>query len=438
MKIYKINVIFVGVVKYMILEIVFFVILVLLSGFFSSSETAFTSLSLVQIETLVKEKGKRGKLVKKLSQKPDILLTTILIGNNLVNIGASALATQITIKIFGEQALGIMTGILTLIILIFSEVTPKQIAIGKNDSIALLTVRIIIFLSWIFRPFIILVTLVSTFITKLLGAGEKKKLTIQGLQHMVNLAENMGILRAHENQMVKNVFRINSTSVQNIMTHRTKVFSLSAHEKLEDVIDVIIEKSFSRIPVFNDEPENIIGIVLYQDLMKEFLKGDKSTQLRNLMVKPIYVPQTKKVHDLFIEFKKMTLNIAIVLDEYGGLAGIASREDVIEEIFGELYDENEERLTDKIIFLEDESGYRISGDTPFYLFTEVIGLELPHGKMVQTIGGYIVEFLGRIPQINEKIVTPSGEFVIRSMSKNRIDTILFKKIVSDNTESYEV
>ena len=411
----------------MIIEIILLVILLILSGFFSSTETAFTSLSIIQAQKLIEDHGKKGKRVQRLSQNPDILLTTLLIGNNLVNIGATALATKLTITLFGSNAIGYMTGVLTFFILIFGEVTPKQIAMAKNMTICLNTSATVLVLSWILRPFIWIITFISSSITKLFVSSNQRALTLENLLQMVSMGENMGIVETYENQMVKNVFRINDTPIQGIITHRTDVFSLDYNLNITEIYDSILESGFSRIPVYKDNSENIIGIILVRELIRISFDSLQNYHLRDIMAEPLFIPHSKKVNEVFSLLKKKNINIAIVLDEYGGLAGIVTREDVIEEIFGELYDEHEIKDTDKIIF-ETDNRWIISGDTSFYDIHDILDLDLKHSKRILTIGGYLIEKIGRIPEEQETFNFEEGVYEILKTENNKIGSIRFKKV----------
>ncbi len=398
--------------------------LLCLSGIFSSSETAFTSLSLLQRQNLARNRGWRGHLVQHLTQRSDILLTTILIGNNLVNIGASALATKLTIQIWGSQAIGYMTGALTLFILIFGEVTPKQIAIARNEGITLSMAPFIQLLSWAFRPFIWFITAISNTIMRLLGGQKGKRMTLDHLLQMVQIGETLGVVEDFEKEMVQKIFRINDTPVQSLMTHRTEVFSLPAGASVSQIADQVVSQGFSRIPLYGDHPEEIVGIVLDIDIFRTLSRGRGETKLKDIMEPPLFVPHSRKAHLLLSQFKREKLNLAVVLDEYGGLAGVVSREDVIEEIFGELYDENEIQEGDKIVPLGNGT-YRIMGDTTFFDLEDTLGVRLPHSRRVQTFGGYIGEQLGRIPQHRETLDLPSGKIIINEMDGNRIVSAQF-------------
>ncbi len=406
----------------MIFNICLLVVLLFLSAVFSATETAFTSLSVIQIQEIGSSKGKKGKMVKHLSSRPDILLTAILIGNNLVNIAASAIVTSMTIQLYGSKALALSTGILTLIILIFAEVTPKQIAIIHNERMALFMAYPVRLLSWLLLPVIKIIGFVSSLITHFVG-GEKKKLSLEGILHMLRIAEGQGVVESYETHMIKNVFRFNDTQVQAITTHRTEVFSLNKNTLLNEALVEISVKGFSRIPVFNDDPEEIVGIVLVKTLMAGIINKNNETELKDIMLKPLYISGTRKVNELFYTLKNQKLNIAVVMDEYGGLAGIVTMEDITEELFGELYDEHEKRQREKITLLRD-GRYRLLGDTTIHQIEDSLGLELPAGKYAQTLAGYLVEYLGNIPVKNQYIETPFGDFIIESVKRNRINSVI--------------
>ena len=407
----------------MIVQIIFLALLIGMSAFFSSSETAFTSLSIMQVKHLESEKGKRGHLVKRLSENPDILITTILIGNNLVNIAAAAVSTQVTIELFGNRYVGIMTGILTLIILVFAEVTPKRVALQKNEPIALAAAPTVYVLSIILRPVILFITFTTSLITRFFTGDKRNKISLEGILHIVRMGEDQGVVENYETEMVKSVFRLNDVPIQAIMTHRTEVFSIEKNESIESILETVNEKGFTRIPVYDTDPENIVGVVLEYDIIRAALAGKGKNPIKEIMVKPFFVAANKKLNILFWEFKREKLNIAVVLDEYGGLAGVVTREDVIEELLGELYDENEERGYEKIT-LVGGNGYRIMGDTSVHQANDILDIDLPTGKYAQTVAGYIAETLGRIPGEGEEISVPGAVLKVEKVTKNRIISVL--------------
>jgi magnesium and cobalt exporter, CNNM family len=398
------------------------VCLVALSAFFAGTETAYTSLSILQVERLQAERGSRGKMIAQLVRRPDILLGTVLIGNNIANISASAIATEITIRTFGSEAVGYATGIVTLIVLIFGEITPKRFAIIFNEIICVHTVRLITGFSYLFRPLIWGINGVSTVLTRFTPAQRRTTLTLEGLLHMVNLAESMGVVANQETRMVKSIFRFNDVTVQAIMTHRTEVFSLEMSRTIREVIKEVSERGYSRIPVYDGDPEKIEGIVHVKDIIAQLANDKPERKLREIMRRPLFLSATRKINDVFRHFKKEKLNMAIVMDEYGGLAGIVTQEDITEEILGELHDENEEIGWEKITALPD-GAYRVMGDTPIHQVNDFFGTSLSQGKYAQTLGGYIAELLDRLPAEGEEIAVRRARFVIEKVARNRIVSI---------------
>ncbi|MDX9800774.1 MAG: hemolysin family protein [Spirochaetia bacterium] len=408
----------------MIGQIILIVSLLLLSGFFSSSETAFTSLSTLQIETLADKKGSRGKLVKKLLKNPEKLLTAILTGNNLVNISLSVISTRFTIELLGNAFIGFMTGFLTLAILIFGEVIPKNLALLHNEGISVFAAPIINTFLIIFSPIIWFITLISSSITRYLSPQTRDPLTMDAILRLVRYAEAKGVLEDYERDMVHAVFRLDQQNISSIMTHRTEVFSLDKSSRIIDVIDLINSNSFSRIPVYEDNPENIKGIVLVKDIVKKIGCREENVfiKLEDIMIPPYFLPDNKKIRDALFIMQKAKKNMAIILDEYSGLAGIVTIEDIIEEIVGELYDEDDTPEHDKITIL-NENTYLVSGSALISMVNDSLGTSLPIGRFSQTIGGFIIDELGRIPKRKEKIFVKGAEIVVDSVSLTKINNV---------------
>ncbi len=414
----------------MILELSILAGLLLFSALFSATETAFISLSVVQIEELALKRGKRGRLVKELINNTDTLLTAILIGNNLVNIAASSIAAHITIMYAGSQALGFTTGILTLVILIFAEVTPKQIAITHNRSIAVFMAYFIKWFAVILLPVIKLISGISSFLSGLFKGEKDDSISLDNILHMVTLAENEGVVESYETKMIKSVFRFNDISIQAIMTHRTEVFSLEKNLTINEVLDDIGEKGFSRIPVYEDNPEDIVGILLVKNVISCLGKNNGDKPIKDVMVEPLFVSGNRKVNELFTIFKTEKLNMAVIVDGYGGLLGIVTMEDVTEELFGELYDEHEERREEKISDIGN-GVFRIMGDTSIHYINDRLDIHLPYSKNARTLGGFLIEYLGNIPDKGQKIETGYGTFTIEEVEHNRITSVLMKPVPAE-------
>lgn len=403
-----------------------FIFLLFLSAFFSATETAFTSLSFVTVKMMGESKSLPSRLVARLMKRQDLLLGTILLGNNLVNIAATSIATAYTIARFSDAAVTVATLVVTVIVLIFGEVTPKQVALAHNEFFAKAAAFPMSVLIPLFSPFVYSVMIFSKVITRLISFNKAKKpVSLEAILHMVSLAEDVGVVEEYENDMVKMIFRLNDIPVSSIMTHRTDVFSLDAELTIGAAGQILKEApTFSRIPIYDKDSENIRGIVLARDI----LTGENpESKLKSIEYKPIFVSETKKVSELFAIFKINKLKMAVVLDEYGGLAGIVTQEDVVEEITGELYDEDEDRAQSRLVRL-DENTYLLNGDLPIDIFSGEVDADLTPSRYSQTMSGYIFETLGKIPAEGESVFIPNGKLTVRKMDGNQIVQILFKKV----------
>ena len=393
--------------------------LIVLSGFFSGTETAFTSLSAAQIHHIRDKWGKRGRMVAASSENPERLLTVVLIGNNVVNIAASVLAGEFTVRVFGSGALGITTAILTLLVLVFGEVTPKQLAISYNESWSVHTVRLITFLDLILRPVVWAIASVVLLITRLSGAKQSESVTREGLLSLVKHAEHVGVLENSKSRMVKNVFRFGDVTVESIMTHRTRVFSLDRSLTIDNALHEISLHGFSRVPVYDADPERIVGIVILRDLLQRREQGDGGASIAEVMVDPIFVSEHRSVEEMLTQFRAEGLNMAVVLDEYGGVSGIVTLEDAIEEILGELYDEHESKHREPVTDMGDGS-VRIMADAPVYVVNELLDVGIPDVRGGKTVGGYLMTRIGHIPVVGEEVDTDIGRFVVETMTGRRI------------------
>ena len=415
----------------MALPFSFLVLLLILSAFFSSVETAFTALSPGQVSALAEKRGKRGLLVKRLSDNPEVLLTTLLIGNNLVNLGASALTTTLTIRLWGNAYVAAATGVLTLAVLVFCEVTPKQIALAANEHLVIRSVRIVWILSWILKPIILGVAAISGLLTRLIAGKKRSGITLENILHHVKAAEGEGVVESFEEEMIRNVFRINDTPVEAIMTHRTELSVINAEATAQTALQTLLESGHSRIPVMEQGDEHVVGTLSLADAARAAQKSP-SSRVRNLVTPPYLVPGTLKAHELFFRFKKEPIHLAVVLDEYGGLDGVVTREDVMEEIFGELYDEREEK-TDQPIISQEDGSWVLQGDADFYDVQDVLGLELEHDNRTHTVGGYLLEQLERIPLEGDALSLPEGTYTVMSIKKKRILSVRFTPAKSEDS-----
>ena len=398
-------------------------VLLFISGFFSSVETAFTALTPGQVRAMAENKGPRGRLVQQLTENSDLLLTTLLVGNNLANLAASAITTALTIEIFGNAYVAGATVLLTLAVIVFGEVSPKQIAIVANESLCLRSARIVIALSWVLRPVIWLIGTVSGAIAFLFVGRKKKVITLEHLLQHVKAAEDEGVVESYEEEMVRNVFRINDTPVEAIMTHRTDLFTLTEDTGVRRAMDAMLEAGHSRAPVLRGDAEHVSGVVTLGDLAAA-MKNTPEAPVKGFAGRPYLVPGTLKANELFFRLKKEPIQMAVVLDEYGGLDGVVTREDVMEEIFGDLFDEREAESAQPIT-REPGGTWLLQGDADFYDVRDVLGLDLEHDSRTHTVGGYLLENLERIPAPGAAINLAEGRYVVLSTRGQRITAVRF-------------
>ncbi len=405
----------------MSLQLIIIVILLCLSAFFSASETAFTSLSFLQIRMLETAKGRTSKMAAAIAKNPELLLTTILIGNNIVNLSASAITTTYAISIWGNAGIGIATGILTFLILLFGEITPKQLAISYNTTVARLTAYPIKFLTIVLFPVVIIIKWISSLITRFFSHKKEKKLSFEGLMHVVDVAEDEGLVDEYETSLVQRVLHFSEATVKSIMTHRTEVFSLSADQTLREAFPQLVASGYSRIPVYQQTPEDVTGILLIRDVLAAVVDGRSDEAVSRFTIQPLFVPETKKVDDLLQEFKRDKIQIAVVLDEYGGLSGIVSLEDIIEQLFGEIYDEHESGAQERI--QEEGGSFLIQADTSMQQIDDELDIEIDRADISSTLAAFLIEKLGTIPVAGDTVEVPFGTFTITSMKGKRIEAV---------------
>ena len=413
----------------MIKEIIIIIVLIILSGIFSSTETAFTALSLIQIKELEKSRKKSARLAAKLTTQKDTLLTTILIGNNVVNISVSSIVTTFCIKYFGQNLVAYGTGLLTLIILIFGEVTPKQLAISNAKKIARSMSYPIYFLSKVLYPIVFFIKAFGNIVDRTFNKGNKKGLTLEGLMHVVDAAEDYGVVDEYESELMLKVLHFSNNPIKTIMTHRKDVFTVSADQSIREAFSDIVHSGYSRIPIYKDSKENIIGIVLVRDILKAQLDNRMDDPLLSIKREPIFVLETKHVNYVFFLFKKRKLQLAIVLDEYGGFSGVISMEDVAEQLLGEIYDEHEKSEGESIkpvVGVKDL--YIVQGDTPFIYFCDEMDISYKNAEKVGTIAAYLMSLTGDIPNEKDSISDEFGVYTILKMDDRRIEEIKFNRV----------
>jgi len=404
----------------MLNQVIVLIILLLLSGFFSSTETALFSISKTKARHLAKNKGKTYMLIERMKDDPHKLLSTILIGNNIVNIGASALATSVTINIFPNYAVGIATGTMTFLILVFGEVLPKSVATQNNILIARISIYPIYWLSILFYPVIKFLNFIPMLTGKIKRAP---KVTEEELMAFVEVVEEEGEIKEEEKELIHKIFEFDDTNTSEIMTPRTDMFVIEADEKLH--LENIVKSGFTRIPVIEKNIDHVIGIINIKDIFLHQATSDTEIDVRKIMTKPYFVPENKKLDKLLHQFKIRKHHMAIVVDEHGGVSGLITLEDALEEIVGEISDETDKEEP-HIVKLKTKE-WTVLGKADIDEVNEIIGMDIPDLKEYDTFSGYVLNTIGRIPKENEKIAIESYIITVEEKDGNRIKKYSIKQ-----------
>ncbi len=418
------------------LRLIVLILLLCLSAFFSSAETALTTVSRVRISTLAEDGDKRAQLVLKITDNPTKMLSAILIGNNLVNILASSMAAVLAVRIFGNVGTGIATGILTLLILIFGEISPKTMATIRSERISLRYAKAIWAIMVVLTPVIFVVNHMAFGFLRLLRvdpAEKNKILTERELRTFVELGHEDGAIEEEERQMINNVFDFDEAKVEDVMVRRVNMTCVHEDATYGDVMDVFREtrSKYTRLPVLAEDGEEVVGILNMKDMI---LIDPEQFTVRELMRKPYFTYTQEIAADLLVHMQKASINIAIVLDEYGATAGLITMEDLIEEIVGEIrdeYDEDEEELFEQISELE----YVVAGHMLLEDINETLSLHL-EDEEYHSIGGYMMNQLDRLLNESDSVYTPEGVFLqVLSTDKHRIEKVYIRLPEPDSEAS---
>jgi putative hemolysin len=401
-------------------EILLFVLCVILSAFFSSSEVALISITRAKARTLVNEGKPGSKAVAELKESPEHLLITILIGNNIVNVAAATLATSIAIKTFGDVGVGIATFFVVIVLLVFGEIGPKIYAARASDSFALTVAPVVLFLSRIFSPLIWLVEKVSpTF-----GIGKdvgEASVTEEEIKEWIDVGKEDGTIEQGEQEMLYSVLEFADTTAREIMTPRVDVTLMEDTVTFEEAIRIFNETGFSRIPVYHDHMDNITGILNVKDVFSAMVSHRKDSTIKEIMYDPMFVPETKKIDDLLKELQVHRVQMAIVIDEYSSFVGIATVEDILEEIVGDIMDEYDKEEPE----IQNISDGVFAVDAQMWIedINERMEIDLPVDESYETVGGLIIDRLGHIPlHPGEKVEINEGKItlVVMQMHGRRI------------------
>jgi putative hemolysin len=396
------------------------IILLALSAFFSSSETALTTVNRIRLQALADEGDKRAKRTLKVIERRSKMLSTILVGNNIVNISASALSTTIVVRMFGDMAVGIATGILTVLILIFGEITPKTSAAANAEKLSLRVAPVISFLMTVLTPVILIVDTLSGAILKLMGidADQRETMTENELRTLVDVSQEDGVIENDERDMINNVVDLSDTYAKEIMIPRIDMTMASIDSTYENLIEIFRRHRFTRVPVYEGKQEDVVGILNMKDLL---LTNPEDFSLKLVMRKPYFTYEMKNISDLLDEMRINSLSLVIVLNEYGDASGMITLEDVLEEIVGDIHDEYKGRDEEEITELIPGREYSCLGSVDIDDLNKAIGLDL-ESEDYDTVGGYVIEHSeDNLPKVGESVVLGDGtRLIVEAVRKNRI------------------
>ncbi|MEE1087060.1 MAG: hemolysin family protein [Schaedlerella sp.] len=406
------------------LQLVVLAILLMFSAFFSSAETALTTVSKITMRSMADDGNKRAAMVLDVVEnKKQKMISAILIGNNIVNLYASSLTTTLATEVFGSKLVGVATGILTLLILIFGEITPKNLATYKATKLSLLYIPVIQLLITIMTPVIYILNFVCHILIRLFGIDPNAKtdtMTEDELRTIVDVSHEDGVIESEEKEMIYNVFDLGDAKAKDVMVPRINVTFADVNCTYEELINIFKEEMHTRLPIFEGTTDNVIGTINMKDIL---LFDDKEHfQIRDILREAYFTYEYKSISELLAEMRSASLNIAIVLDEYGETAGLITLEDIIEEIVGEIhdeYDENEEELVKKI----NDNEYILEGSLSLDDVNDRLNLEL-ESEDFDSLGGFIIENLERVPEENDEFTTEEGiRIVVEKMDKNRVEEV---------------
>ncbi len=411
-------------------------VLLLLSAFFSSAETALTTVNKIRMRTLAEEGSKRARTVLAITDDSGKMLSAILIGNNIVNLSAASLTTSLAYS-FGGSMVAIASGILTILILLFGEITPKTMATIHSEKMSLIYAPIISLFMKVMTPAIFIINGLSIGVLFLLRVDPNAKnnvMTETELRTIVDVSHEDGVIESDEREMINNVFDLGDARAKDVMVPRVHVTFADVNSTYDELIDIFREDKFTRLPVFRDTTDNVVGTINMKDLL--LYDNTKGFHIQDILREAYFTYEYKNISELLVEMRKASFNIAIVLDEYGETAGLITLEDILEEIVGEIhdeYDENEEDFIQEI----DEREYIVEGSTNLDDLNDRLDLDL-NSEEYDSLGGFIIERLDRLPEAGDSIHTDEGiHMVVEKLDKNRIELVhlYLPEAAPDNNET---
>ncbi|MDR1773968.1 MAG: hemolysin family protein [Clostridioides sp.] len=405
------------------IQIGILIVLLMISAFFSASETSLMAINRIRLRTMVDEGKKGAKLVQQLTEKPGKMLSAILVGNNFANIAASSISTSLFLVLFKKNAVLYSTVIMTALVLILGEITPKTMAANQAEKTALLVSKPIKYIVILFTPLVWIFDIITRIIFKIFHisyTGTSANVTEEDLKAMVNVSHEEGVLEVEEREIINNVFEFGDMQAKNAMVQRMDIVAIDVESTYDDIIYIFKEEKLSRMPVYEESIDDIIGILNFKDIVFLTDEEEKNFDITKYMRTAFFTYEFKKVTSLLGEMKLAKAQMAIVVDEYGGTSGLLTLEDLIEEIVGDIEDEYDED-EDEIQKIKDNE-YIVDGSTKIGDVNELIGTEIESDEF-DSIGGFIMGYVGNIPEENQTIEFENIKFCIESLDKNRIKKI---------------
>lgn len=406
-----------------IFQFIVLVILLLLSAFFSSAETALTTFNRIRMLTLADEGNKRATRALKVTEDSGKMLSAILIGNNIVNLSASSIATSLAIRMLGSVGAGIATGVLTVLILIFGEISPKTLATIHAETLAMAYSGIIQVLMAVLTPLITVINKLSNLFLRLLGVNPNKSkdaMTEEELKTIVDVSHESGVIETEEREMIHNVFDFSDALAKEIMTPRIDMTFAKADSTYQDILDIYREGQYTRIPVYQDTTDNVIGILNMKDML--LYEDTQHFAVSDILREPFFTYEKKNTAELFLEMQSKSINLAIVLDEYGITAGMVTMEDLLEEIVGEIHDEYDANEQDLLVKVS-ETEYLAAGSMNLADLCGELNMNLTSDDY-DTVGGYFIGRCDHLPKEGEQILTEGNVcLTVTSVNKNRIEQL---------------
>lgn len=405
-----------------VIQLIILVVLLFLSAFFSSAETAMTTINKIRIRTLAEEGNNRAKTLLKITENPGKLLSAVLIGNNIVNLSAASLTTSLAYNL-GNSMVAISSGILTLLILLFGEITPKTMAAVHAEKLALLYTPVINVFLKLMTPVIFFINGIAMQILAILRVDPKSgstKMTESELRTIVDVSHASGVIESEEKEMIYNVFDLGDARAKDVMVPRVHVTFANVDSTYEELIEIFREDKFTRLPVYSGTTDNVIGTINMKDLL--LYDNKKDFHVQDILREAYFTYEYKNTAELLVEMRQASFNIAIVLDEYGETAGLITLEDLLEEIVGEIHDEYDENEEEFITEIGDRE-YSVEGSTNLEEFNDRLELNLSSDDY-DSVGGLIIEHLDRLPEPGDEITTEEGiRMVVEKLDKNRIERV---------------